>query len=479
KHQDARSTERSVLSELRLPQPDDGMIVPGSFTSVAFSPDGQFIAAGDDGGNVAVWALADGVALQSLSVGLRVVSAVAFSPDSGAIAAASEGWRSEPGAIWIWDVASGAELHWLSIDDGARFLAPAKRIAFTPDGAQALMGLADGGILRWSLADASLAQEIPGHTAAITALATSPDGAGILSAAADGSLRTWRADGMPAEVLADIGAITALAISPDGALMISGDEGGAIDIRDPSGAPLAHIPGQRSQISDLAISPDGATLASASRDGSIRLWRLPAGEPAGELHGHVASNISIAFSPSGARLASAGRDGSIRLWRVPEGVEERSIAAQGIDPILSDIAFSPDGQIIAVAGNEGAISLWRSSDLTLIERRPIDGVEALDRVAFTAAGGMLARAYDGQLYAWASLGAAVPILSPGIIQFASLPSGDIVTLSDAGPSVWRGPAQSLQPYADAAAPRFSSLAAGPGVIALGSRLGTIVVWAIR
>ncbi|NNJ08998.1 hypothetical protein EKD04_001500, partial [Chloroflexales bacterium ZM16-3] len=471
--------ERSVLSELRLPQSDEDMIVPGIFTSVAFSPDGQFIAAGDDGGNVAVWAIADGVALQTLSVGLRIVADVAFSPDSTAVAAASEGWRSEPGSIWIWDVASGADLHWLSIDDGARFLAPAERLAFTRDGSQVLMGLADGAMLRWSLANASLIQDLPGHSAAITALAISPDGTGILSASRDGSLRTWRADGAPAESLVGQGAIAALTISPDGTLVISSDEGGAIDIRQPDGAPVAHIPSQGSPITDLAISPDSATLASASRDGTIRLWGIPGGQPTSELHGHSAGGIALAFSPSGTRLASTGGDGSIRLWRVPEGVEERAIADQDIDPALYDIAFSPDGQIIAVAENGGGISLWRSSDITLVERRPIDGAVAIYQVAFTASGGILARAYGGQLFTWDSPGAAAPILSPDIIDLATLPNGDLATLSGDALQIWRGTAGARQPYASAAAPGFSNLAAGPGLIALSSHLGSISVWAVR
>lgn len=270
-----------------------------------------------------------------------------------------------------------------------------------------------------------------------------------------------------------------MAISPDGGLVICGDEGGAIDIRRPDGAPVARTPGQGAQVTALAVSPDGATLASAFSDGAIRLWGLPAGSPAGELRGHAGAARGLAFSPNGARLASAGSDGSLRLWRVPAGAEERAVVVGDMAPALFGVAFSPDGQIIAVAGSEGAVSLWRSSDLTLIERRPIEGGETPDEVAFSPSGGLLARASGGQIYMWGGPGAAAAILSPDVIDLAALPDGDLAALSGGSLRIWRGPLSAPQPYADAAAPGFSSLAAGPGLIALGSRLGAAEVWALR
>ncbi|MEI7643102.1 MAG: WD40 repeat domain-containing protein [Chloroflexales bacterium] len=481
--------ERSALRELRLPQSDTDGIVPGAFTSVAFSPDRQSIMAGDTQGNVTVWGIADGAAIQARSVGSRVVADVAFSPDSRSIAAASEGWRAEPGAIWLWDIASGTELHWLSIDDTTRFLAPAKRLTFAPDGSQVLMGLADGSILRWSLANGSLTQELPGHLAALTALAYSPDGARILSASRDGSLRMWQADGTPAEVIVGIGAISAVAISPDGSLVISGDEGGAIDIRHPDGALLIHISAKIRQVNALSISPDGTTLAAAGDDGSVHLWSLPSGDPLGDLHrpkGYGATR-AVAFSPDGTTLAAAGYDGILHLWRVPNEVEERAVAVLETDGISStslwQIAFSSDGNMIAVAGNEGAVSLWRRADLTLIERRAIQGSSSVSHVAFAPNGTIIAAAYinsDQQLYTWTVPGAPpLALIRPAITDFAILPDGDLATLNGTTLTIWRGPADALAAYAAAAATGFSSLAVGPHTIAIGSRLGSIEVWAVR
>ena len=485
--------ERSSLRELRLPQSDTDAIVPGAFTSVAFSPDSQSVMAGDRQGNVGVWAIADGVALQTLSVGARVVADVAFSPSGTSIAAASEGWRTEPGSIWLWNTTSGAELHWLSIDDNTRFLAPAERLTFTPDGSQVLMGLADGSILRWSLTDFSLAQELIGHSAALTALAYSADGTGILSASHDGSLRTWHADGTPAETLAGLGAISAIAISPDGTLVISGDEGGAIDVRHTDGSLLTHISAKSRQINALSISPDGTTLAAAGDDGSVHLWKLPGGEPVGDLrrqNGYGATR-TVAFSPDGTYLASAGYDGILHLWRVSSAAEERTATVLETDGMSStslwQIAFSPDGRVIAVAGNEGAVSLWRSADLTLIERRTLQGSLSISHVAFSPSGNLIAAAAvdsnqqdNVQLYTWVNPGAPpLQLTSPAITDVAILPDGAIATLSDTGLTIWHGPTEARDRYADAAAPGFTVIASGPHTIAIGSRLGGIEVWAVH
>ncbi len=472
--------ERSILTELRLPLDEAGLIVPGSFTSVAFSPDNQFLAAGDDGGNVGVWAMSDYVNLQVLSVGLRVVADVAFSPDSQQVAGASEGWRTEPGAIWIWDVATGEEAHWLGIADETRFLAPAQRLAFSPDGSEVLMGLADGSLLRWRLADTStLAQDLVGHTAAITALAMAVDGR-ILTASRDGSLRIWNTDGTSADTLSDTGAVAALALSSDGSLIVSGDEGGQISIRQPDATLLTQIQSPGGSLHSLALSPDASLLASGSADGTLRLWSMPDGALQSELVGHEGPIFSLAFSPDGQRVATVGYDGTLRLWRT-SGVAERVVLLLQSDGIsntaLYHVAFAPDGQQIAVASSAGEISLWRSADLTQIERRSIEPDRAL-QLSFTPQSSLLARTASGKILAWAA-GSPVAILDANTSSYALLGDAGIVTLGGGTFQVWRGPLSALTRYADVPAPEFNRLVANTTTIVIGSSMGMIEVWAVR
>lgn len=114
-----------VPSGTRLPPTQ----APGKASALAFSPDGQYLAAGDASGRVALW---DGRLEQRLGVlaapdttTYQYVSALAFSTD-GQILAVS----SDEGTLQLWDTASRQRI-------GSPLLAPGDTVhalAFSPDG---------------------------------------------------------------------------------------------------------------------------------------------------------------------------------------------------------------------------------------------------------------------------------------------------------------------------------------------------------
>jgi WD40 repeat protein len=267
-------------------------------------------------------------------------------------------------------------------------------------------------------------------------------------------------------------------------MLASGDEGGAIELWRPDGAPLARIASGGGQVNGLAFAPDGGLLASAGHDGAVRIWRVPSGAPAGELRAGEGPALALAFAPGGGLLASAGYDGSVRLWRMPAGALERTIVALESDGMsdtsILQLAFAPDGASLALAGHEGAVSIWRVADGALVERRPVADAAWLGRVAYRSDGGLLARDDGGRVLAWPAGGGAPEVLAgPAVGELAALPSGDLATLGDASIQIWRPAGGKLARYADATAMPATSLAAGPGLLALGSRTGAIEIWAVR
>src|SRR5262249_26512584 len=96
----------------------------GTAYTVAFSPDGRWLAAGQDGAG----RVGDGRARDvrhTLPGHVKQGIAVAFSPDRRRLASGS--WH---GAVMIWDVANGGPpLHTL-----AGHWAPVSALAFSPDG---------------------------------------------------------------------------------------------------------------------------------------------------------------------------------------------------------------------------------------------------------------------------------------------------------------------------------------------------------
>jgi len=92
-------------------------------TSVAFSPDGNYFAAGTGNGTVNIWNFQTGQLLSTSSYRQNAISEIAFSGNSQCIAV---GTRN--GMIYVWDIAAGELVRRLKHD------CKVNTIAFSPDG---------------------------------------------------------------------------------------------------------------------------------------------------------------------------------------------------------------------------------------------------------------------------------------------------------------------------------------------------------
>jgi hypothetical protein len=149
--------------------------------SVAFSPNGKFLASGGWDETVKLWSVSDGSLVRTLKEHTYSVSSVAFSPDGELLASGSS-----DKTIKLWGVSDGRLVHTLEGHTDWVW-----SVAFSPDGEFLASGSSDKTIKLWRVSDGSLVRTLEGHTDSVRSVAFSPDGELLASGSDDNTIRLW------------------------------------------------------------------------------------------------------------------------------------------------------------------------------------------------------------------------------------------------------------------------------------------------
>ncbi len=157
----------------------------------------------------------------------------------------------------------------------------------------------------------------------------------------------------------------ARAFSPDGRFLAKGDEEGSFDLWDVGAKQRLSSFELEADVDLLAISPDGTLLAAVKgsfpSDSYIILWDVLAKKKRADLLGYGGAVEEQAFSPDGGTLAAADSHGTVKLWNTDTGTLRHTLAqhsGQGVQVGKgAELEFSPDGKTLAV-GTHNAFPLW-------------------------------------------------------------------------------------------------------------------------
>ncbi|KAF8142775.1 WD40-repeat-containing domain protein [Mycena galopus ATCC 62051] len=324
---------------------------PATVYSVAFSPDGMYIASGSGGrkDTVRLWDTTSGSHLQTLKGPSSPVTSITFSPDGMHIASGS--WDN---TVRLWDIASGSHLQTLEGHSS-----PVTSVMFSPDGMHIASGSWDRTIRLWDTASGSHLQTLKGHSSHVTSVVFSPDGMHIASGSWDNTVRLWvAASGLPLRTLKGHSSpVTSVAFSPDGIHIACGFQDNTVRLWDTaSGSHLRTLKGHSDWVKSVAFSLDGMHIASGSNDKTVRLWDTASGSHVQTLKGHSDTVNSVTFSPDGMLIASGSHDRTVRLWDTASGSYLQTL--KGHSDTVTLVAFSPDTMHIAPESWDNTGRLW-------------------------------------------------------------------------------------------------------------------------
>lgn len=277
----------------------------GSVECTEFSPDGKMIASATKYSNeISVWRVADGALLWSVQVE-QEMERVAFSPDGQWLAAGGEDDQ-----LRLFQARDG-KLHLkLRHDDGIDSL------RWSPDGSILASGEETGVVRLWRMPEGKLLAQgkVEG---AINELDFTSDGKLLLVVGDKTGARLFETSTMKVvRTFHDNGSAPTIAgrISPDDQFVAVGGHEGKIylwRLADGRQVRLINFTGRK--VETLAFNPEGEYLIYAGHDPHIRAVRIADGALVHQSQ-PVDNAEYVTFSRNGSFVASAHQDGVIRLW---------------------------------------------------------------------------------------------------------------------------------------------------------------------
>jgi WD40 repeat protein/serine/threonine protein kinase len=367
------------------------------FTSVAFSPDGRYLAAAtgtrkeqaleNPPGEVRIWETSTWGKAHVLAKHTRSVNSIAYSPDGRWLASAGS-----DRTVKIWDTQTGVEV--ATLLGHTHFVVG---VAFSPDGKRLVSASEDSTLRVWDTETQETVRILQGHSGKVNGVAYSPDGKRIASSSDDRTVKVWAAEQPPvARVLGGAGRkwFTDVAYSPDGKYLAGANGDRTVTIWDRANYEVQMVLRKHDDpIWGVAFGPNDLIASAcgdvfrAEQSSELRIWNWKDDQLVRSLPMRVNVVWSVAFSPDGRLMATGGGDfqggdsqkvpveltlWDTRTWTVHHPLPGHS---QGV----ACVTFSRDGEFLASAANEeGLVKVWEVRTgrciLTLNELKLVTGV---------------------------------------------------------------------------------------------------------
>jgi tetratricopeptide (TPR) repeat protein len=297
---------------------------------VAFTPDGRHFATASNDGTARVWDAATGRPAGPVLKHTNYVASVAFSPDGNTLAAGDYG---PAGLVKLWDWRTGKHMRPpLEHDDIVL------NVSYSPDGRYlSVLKSNDWShkpeTIVWEVESGTAVVRVPqsfanrirsGNVVAFGARAQfRPDGRAVIARDARGILRLWEVPSGRLLGERPLDGDGATRFAPDGRMVAAVQNLGVRLLDAATLAPLAggYLP-HADPINDVAFSPDGRFLLTAHHNGSAQLWDVASRKPIGPPAVLLGPIRVVTFTADGKSCLCVAADGMVRRWPVPAPLPE-------------------------------------------------------------------------------------------------------------------------------------------------------------
>lgn len=374
----------------------------GCINSVTWSPDENRLACGSSMGNVEIRDVNTGRYFSSFDVDLVYrsdpytgVISVAWSPNGQMIAACSE-----RGITSVWNVNLDRQLYFHKGHSGNVL-----SVTWSPDGQRIASSSEDGTVQVW---DANTSQHLfsyEGHSSAVNAATWSPDGRRIASGSEDDTVQVW--DSGTGQCIYSYekhsNGVTAVSWSQNGQRLTSASQYGAsMQVWSArAGQHLLSLPAGY-KVRDVAWSPDGSKIASSFGEwdiggANVVVFNATTGQ---RLFTYTHSNdvLAVAWSPDGSKLASGADDGTVQVWNFT--TKQHLFTYQGHSGYaVNAVEWLPDGRRIASGSSDKTVQIWDATTgkhLFTYDKH----LSSVNAVAWSPDGTCIASASYGVVHVW-------------------------------------------------------------------------------